>query len=113
MLFAWTAVRDIAGFYTWTVGYGLVAAAFQSLFPAAIASLSTDLSKTGTRLGMAFSVISFAALVAGPIGGGFLQADRGRYLFAQIWAAVSTVVGTLLVLSTRVAKEGWKLRVKC
>jgi MFS family permease len=113
LLCLWPAIHSTPGFYAWTVIYGLVAAAFQSLFPTAIASLSTDITKTGTRLGMAFSVIGFAALVAGPIGGALLGADGGRYLGPQVWAVVSTVVGTALIAATRVRKNGWKLRTKC
>lgn len=79
LLFAWLGVENIAGFYAFTVVYGIVAAGFQSLFPTAVGSLSTDLSKAGTRLGMAFSTISFSALV-----GGLLEVLSCRLIMACI-----------------------------
>lgn len=112
LLFAWLGVSGIASFYTWTILYGMFAAGWQSLFPTAVASLGTDLSKAGTRLGMAFSTIAFAALVGGPIGGAILQADGGRYTGSIIWAAVSTCIGTCLIIAARVKSKGWGL-VKC
>jgi predicted MFS family arabinose efflux permease len=111
--FSWLAVNSLTGFYIWTVFFGIVAAGWQSLFPTAIGSLGTDLSKSGTRLGMAFSTISFAALVGGPIGGAILQVDDRRYTGSIIWAALSTTIGVCFVLAARVTKYGWNWKVKC
>ncbi|KIW03254.1 uncharacterized protein PV09_05475 [Verruconis gallopava] len=113
LLWAWLGVRNVGGFYAFTVVYGIFAAGFQSLFPTCVGSLSTDLSKAGTRLGMAFSTISFAALVGGPIGGAILQADHRSYRGPIIWAATSTMIGTAMVAGSRVSKKGWKLNVRC
>lgn len=113
MIFAWLGISNIAGFYVFTVLYGLVAAGFQSLFPTCVGSLSTDLSKAGTRLGMAFSTISFSALVGGPIGGAILQAAHGNYQGPIIWAGLTTVIGTLMVAGARVYSKGWSLRTRC
>ena len=113
LIFSWLAVSNLAGFYAFTVIYGMVAAGFQSLFPTAVGSLSTDLSKAGTRLGMAFSTISFSALVGGPIGGAILQADNRDYQGPIIWAGVSTVCGTVLIIGARVSRKGWDLKIKC
>jgi hypothetical protein len=63
MVFAWLGVTSITGLYAFTVVFGMVAGAFQSLFPTCIGSLSADLGRSGTRLGMAFSVLSVSALV--------------------------------------------------
>jgi MFS family permease len=113
LIFAWLGVSNLAGFYTFTVVYGMVAAGFQSLFPTAVGSLSMDLSKAGTRLGMAFSTISFSALVGGPIGGAILQADGRDYRGPIIWAGVSTCCGIVLIIAARVARKGWNLKIKC
>jgi predicted MFS family arabinose efflux permease len=113
LAFSWLGVSSVAGLYAWTVLYGMFAAAFQSLFPTVIASLGDDLSKAGTRLGMALSVIGFAALVGGPIGGALIQADGKRYTGGIIWAALSAVLGTVFVTASRVAKHGWSIRKKC
>ncbi|KAJ4370364.1 hypothetical protein N0V83_004882 [Neocucurbitaria cava] len=79
ILFSWLAVHSIPAYYVWTVFYGIFGAAFQSLFPTTLAAYTSDITKTGTRLGMAFSVIGFSALVGGPLSGALLQAGNGRY----------------------------------
>ncbi|KAF2474911.1 MFS general substrate transporter [Lindgomyces ingoldianus] len=96
MLWAWLGIHSIASFYAFTAIYGLAAAAFQSLFPTSIAALGNDIMKTGTRLGMAFTVISFSALVGGPIAGALLKAAGGSYVSPICWSAANTVVGMAL-----------------
>jgi MFS family permease len=113
LIFSWLAVNSLTTFYVWTVFSGVLAAGWQSLFPTAIGSLGNDLSKSGTRLGMAFSTISFAALVGGPIGGAILQADGGKYTGSIIWAGVTAAIGLCFVLGARVTKYGWNWKIKC
>jgi MFS family permease len=110
-IFSWLAVRTSSQYYVFTVFYGLASAAFQALFPTSIAALSNDIMKTGTRLGMAFAVIGFAALLGGPIAGWAVKG--GGYNAAICWAGASTVVGMGLGVSSRVLRYGWSWRTKC
>lgn len=68
LAFTWIAVSSVTGLYVEASFYGLFAGAFQCLFPTVVTSLNSDLSKNGTRLGMAFSLFSFAGLLGPPIG---------------------------------------------
>ncbi|KAF2031738.1 MFS general substrate transporter [Setomelanomma holmii] len=113
ILWSWLAVSSIPAYYAWTVLYGLFGASFQSLFPTTIAAYSTDITKTGTRLGMAFTVIGFSALVGGPISGALLAAADGNYTVPIAWASSSTVVGTVLCFAARCWKFGWKVWIRC
>lgn len=54
IIYAWIGVNDRGGLYAWAVMYGIFGAAVQSLFPATLASLTTDLRKAGVRMGMIF-----------------------------------------------------------
>ncbi|KAF3044627.1 hypothetical protein E8E12_005538 [Didymella heteroderae] len=99
MLWTWLSVNSIAGYYVWVVFYGLGAGAFQSLFPSVIGAYSPDITKTGTRLGMAFTVIGFSALVGGPISGALLQVADGDYTVPICWAASSMMVGTTFTMT--------------
>lgn len=47
-------VNSRGGLYAWAVVYGMCGAAIQGLFPAVLASLTTDLRKAGVRMGMIF-----------------------------------------------------------
>lgn len=113
ILLSWLSVHSIPTYYVWTVAYGLFGAAFQSLFPTTIAAYSSDITKTGTRLGMAFTVIGFSALVGGPISGALLQVAGGDYRVPIAWASASTVLGTLLCVVARCVKFGWKVWIRC
>jgi hypothetical protein len=53
-IYCWIAVNSRGALYAWAVVYGLFGAAIQSLFPAVLASLTTDLRKRGVRMGMIF-----------------------------------------------------------
>lgn len=110
-IFSWLAVRTSSQCYVFIVFYGLASAAFQALFPTSIAALSNDITKTGTRLGMAFAVIGFAALLGGPIAGWAIKG--GGYNAAICWAGASTLVGMGLGICSRGLKYGWGLRTKC
>lgn len=113
LLYLWLCVHSISSFYAWTVLYGIAAGGFQSLFPTAITSLSDDMSRAGTRLGMAFTVIAFSALIGGPLGGAIVGAMGGKYAGAIAWAATSTLIGVALITAARVWKHGWTLKKKC
>ncbi len=66
---------------------------------------------TGTRLGMAFSVISFAALTGPPIGGAIQSADGGAFTGAQIFAGILASISFVFILSAKFLQGGWSLKV--
>ncbi|KAL4964004.1 major facilitator superfamily domain-containing protein [Aspergillus stella-maris] len=107
LLFCWTAVHSMAGLYIFSVFYGLVSAAVQSLYPAAANSLTIDLKSVGVRTGMVLTIVSFAALTGEPIAGALVQKGNGGYLYAQVFAASSTCVGCLCIAASRVARVGF------
>ncbi|KAH9997454.1 MFS general substrate transporter [Xylariaceae sp. FL0662B] len=115
-LLAWAAVRDPAGLYVWAVFYGVAAGAVQSLFPAGLGSLTTDPRKQGTRMGMVFTVVSFAVLTGNPIAGALIAAARGRYVGAQAFTGACLLVGAGLIFAARIARmrrtgAGWGVKV--
>ena len=84
--------------------------------PTMVTSLNNDLNKNGVRMGMAFSLFSFAGLAGPPIGGALLETNgggRGGYLVAQLCLGILTGVGASLLYAARVFKVGWNLKVKC
>ncbi|CAH0046662.1 unnamed protein product [Clonostachys solani] len=109
MAFCWLATSDRVGMYVWAAIYGLFSGGFQSLIPTGLASITKSLDMVGTRLGMFFTVISFAALTGPPIGGAIQTAEHGGYRVAEIWAALATFLCTVFVAITRVRKVGWKI----
>ncbi|KAH8199088.1 hypothetical protein TruAng_006724 [Truncatella angustata] len=84
-LLSWIAVDTPGQLYAWTIFYGIAAGGIQSLFPAGLSSLTTDLRKRGTRMGMTFTIVSFATLTGNPIAGAIISAEGGGYMGAQIF----------------------------
>lgn len=111
--FSWLAVHNVAGIWVFTTFYGLASGAFQSLMPTGVASITKRLDAMGTRIGMCFSIISFAGLTGPPIGGRIQSATKDDYTGAHIWAGLCSSVCVGLLLLARVLKVGWKPHVKC
>ena len=112
ILYCWAAVRSEVAMLAWAVLYGWFTAGMQGLFAAMIAALTKDLKKTGTRMGMVFSVTSIAVLTGPPLGGALIQRENGKYLHAQLWAATVIVAGGLVLLGARISKTGFKFMVR-
>lgn len=112
IIYCWSAVTTQTGLYVFAVSYGVIAAALQSLFPATATTMTPDIKRTGTRLGMILSIVSVATLTGPAIQGALVQQDHGGYLYAQIFAATSVFVGALAALAARVAKTGLRWWVK-
>ncbi|TFB06569.1 hypothetical protein CCMA1212_001297 [Trichoderma ghanense] len=87
-IFAWSGVNSITGDYIWVIFFGYFGAGIQGMFPATTAGLTKDLSKSGVRIGMIFSIISVASLTGPPLAGKLVVVAHGSYIGAQIWAGV-------------------------
>ncbi len=112
MLFSWTAVNNRTGLLVFSLIYGFFAAGIQSLFPATVSSLTTDLNKAGIRMGMIFSIVGFACLVGPPIAGALIQLNHGGYLDAQVFGGSVMLAGAGVLCLARAAKTGWTWKVK-
>ena len=108
LLYCWAAVTSKGGLVGFAVIYGLFASGIQSLFPATLASLTSDLKKAGVRMGMVFSVVGFAGLTGPPLAGALIQRRNGSYLYAQIFAGSVMMGGCITLVACRVVKNGWK-----
>lgn len=116
LVYCWAGVTSSTGLYAFAVVYGLSNGSFQCLLPTTVASLTKHLNMVGTRLGMCFSALSFAALTGGPVGGAIISAaggDRHAYICAIMWAAAAATIGAGIIFAGRIITFGWRLRVKC
>lgn len=110
ILFSWITVHTKAGIVVLATCYGVLGAGVQTLFPATTSSLSTDLSRAGSRMGMAFTVVSFASLTGPPIAGALIQHDDGLFLYAQLFGGSTILAGCCLLCAARLVKAGRKLQ---
>lgn len=113
---AWMGVATAPGLYAWTVFYGIAGGGIQSLFPAGLSSLTTDPRRAGTRMGMVFTINSFATLLGPPVAGALISRCGGRYWGAQTFAGAVLLVGAGLMTAARVVRTrrvggGWRVKV--
>ncbi|KAJ5230152.1 hypothetical protein N7489_010860 [Penicillium chrysogenum] len=111
MMFCWAAVHSTAGLYVFAVLYGIFSNGVQGLWPSTLSSLTPDLSKTGVRMGMGFTIVSFACLTGPPLGGALI-ARADSYIGAQIWGGLAFLLGALILVAARVIKTGSKMWAK-
>lgn len=100
------------GLYVYVVFFGIVSAAVLGLVVGTIPSLTKDMSKIGTRVGMALTLVSPGPLTGSSVAGALIDKANGDYLGAQIWAGVALLVGAAVLVVARVSSSGWTWRVK-
>ncbi|KAF4868516.1 Aspyridones efflux protein apdF [Colletotrichum siamense] len=104
MMLCWPAVSSVTGLYVWTTFYGFFTGAIQSLMPSGIGTLTADPRKQGTRMGMTFTLISFAVLIGQPIAGAIISAEGGKYTGAQAYAGACMLAGMCFLIAARMAR---------
>ncbi|KAF9870444.1 major facilitator superfamily transporter [Colletotrichum karsti] len=104
MMLCWPAVSSVTGLYIWTTFYGFFTGAIQSLMPSGIGTLTVDPRKQGTRMGMTFTIISFAVLIGQPIAGAIISAMGGSYVGAQVYAGACMLAGMCFLVAARMAR---------
>jgi MFS family permease len=109
MMYAWTGIHTVGNLYVFAVIYGSGSAVIQALWPAIIGSMNStpDLKKTGVRMGMAFTIVSFSSFTGPPLAGALIQMNNGSYTYANTWAGTSFFIGGALLVATRVSLVGW------
>lgn len=87
-------------------------AGVQAIFLGSVSSLTKDLSKMGTRVGMVLSVASFACFTGGPIAGALIDRMGEGFVGVCIFGGICMTAGSLILVGARVAETGWTWRRK-
>ena len=112
VLYCWAAISNESGLWAFAVFYGLFSSGVNGLFPTALSRLTDDMSKMGTRMGMVYSIISFATLTGTPIAGALIRPGQAGYLGAEMFAASIMLGGAVFLVLARMAKVGMKIGVR-
>jgi len=107
LAFTWIPVHTVGGLMVFCVMYGIFSGSLVSLAPATIASLTSDVSRVGTRLGMAFALSAFGLLIGNPVAGALVDLDTGNFLRAQIFGGALVLAATFFMALARIAKIGF------
>ncbi|KAG9236670.1 major facilitator superfamily domain-containing protein [Amylocarpus encephaloides] len=110
LMFLWIPVSTETQLIIWIIFYGFFANAVQALIVGGVGSLTADKQKMGVRIGMVFTIFSFACLTGPPIAGALIDRSDGEFLLAQVFAGVVMVAGAVALVGAAYAKRGVKIR---
>jgi MFS family permease len=106
----WLPDSSNAALIAFAALFGFSSGAFISLITPLVMEIS-PITEIGFRAGLVLSVSSIGALTTNPINGAILDSGDG-WDGPKIFSGVFCMVGTVLILVTRVRLTGWKLLEK-
>ncbi|KAK1546711.1 major facilitator superfamily transporter [Colletotrichum paranaense] len=103
LMFAWLGIRNMAGLVVFAILYGLFSGGMVSISPTVIVSLSPDLGRVGTRMGMINFVAGIAILIGTPIAGAILGDYSGVAWQSMIgYGAAALTVGSMVLTAAKI-----------
>jgi MFS family permease len=103
LVLAWLGVHTLAPLLVIAILYGFFSGALISLPPAAVASMTKDMSTFGARMGLTFAFMAVGSLIMSPVVGAIVQSSGGNgYNGARIWSGVTVLGGLALMGAARV-----------
>ncbi|KAL7620146.1 hypothetical protein AAE478_009139 [Parahypoxylon ruwenzoriense] len=96
LAFGWFGIRDLGGTIAFALLFGFLNGGVTSLPPSAIVSLTPDMARLGTRMGMVFTFVGSAVLVGTPIAGAILRDVEDDYRWKGLiaFSAVTLFLGS-------------------
>ncbi|KAK4116840.1 MFS general substrate transporter [Canariomyces notabilis] len=102
LVFGWLGIHNTAGAVVYAVLYGGFSGGVVSIIPSVMVTLSPDMGRVGTRMGMAFLVSGVAILTGTPIAGAILGEESDPdWLGTILYSAFALLVATLLYMTSR------------
>ena len=101
----WIAVTTSSELFAWVALYGFFAGGVQGLASAGCAEFASNPEEVGTRIGMVYTLLSFACLSGPPLCGKLIEQRNGNYLYAQVFGATSMVTGSALILAACLLRQ--------
>jgi MFS family permease len=99
-VFYWISVTNEAGNIAFAVLYGFWSGSVVSLGSVVLTSITPDMSRLGTRLGMVSILKGIGSLIGPPISGAILK-STGKYIGIQLFAACGIMLTSLISLVLR------------
>lgn len=112
LVLVWIPVHSLGALIVLCLLYGFFSGAILALPAPSIASMTTDMTTIGGRIGVLFIAMSLSSLIGAPVTGAIVQAQNGSFVGAQIFSGVIMVAGAAVMLWGRMVHTSWKIAVK-
>ncbi|GES59019.1 hypothetical protein ATETN484_0003024200 [Aspergillus terreus] len=116
-LFLWRFTHSLPGLIVIVLLYGLISGGMVSLPPATIANLTSKQSELGGRMGLAYTIAAFGALIGNPIAGACLRPSgvpspsvqdiQSEFQGTWIFAGAIMLLATACLVLTRYLQFGF------
>jgi predicted MFS family arabinose efflux permease len=112
LVFGWLGISSFASSMVFAILYGISSGTLIALPPAAVASLTTDMTKFGSRMGLVFVFMSVGSLIGGPVTGAIVQGPG--FTGARIFIGTVLVAGGCFMSCSRtwIARREGKFLMK-
>ena len=90
--------RRLADLIIWVVAYGAASGSVISLIPASAASLTSDMSTLGGKIGVLFAGNAVASLIGNPVAGAIQRDTRSSWKGLAIYCVGFNIVGGCLLI---------------
>lgn len=101
--YGWLGVHNLGGLVVFALLYGGFSGGIVSVTPSAVMTMSPDISRVGTRMGMTFMLTGVSILLGTPIAGWILGGYSEKEWQGVIgYSAAGLTVGTFLYVASRV-----------
>ncbi|KAF7585384.1 hypothetical protein BBP40_011039 [Aspergillus hancockii] len=100
----WAAVNSLGGMYAFSIFYGLAAAGIQSLSPATLSTLTTDLKNNRGEDGYGAQRSGCCCSHRLSDCGALVQLDNGQCLYAQMFMGSAVIAGAMALFAPRIVK---------
>ncbi|KAJ1333053.1 MFS transporter MCT family solute carrier family 16 (monocarboxylic acid transporters) member 10 [Microdochium nivale] len=107
-VFAWIGTDTAWGNVAFAVAMGFFSGGMVALPAVTLASITPDLARIGTRLGMSSLLNAFASLIGSPAAGAILDRAGGNYVPVQVFAGVCVMTTSVTLVALRISVTGRK-----
>lgn len=113
LCYVWIPVKGLGGIIVFALLYGFFSGAYVSIPPSCVASMTDDMTKLGSRLGMNFLASGLGILIGTPVAGALITRMDGSFLGAQLFAGSVLILAAIGMVITRYMLSGPKLLHRC
>ncbi|KAF2703806.1 putative MFS monocarboxylate transporter [Pleomassaria siparia CBS 279.74] len=107
----WIPANTEAKRWVFSSFFGVSSGTLVSMSPALVAQIS-DVRQIGVRTGTMYTFVAIAVLIGNPVASSLVTDHHTNYRNLKIFAGCAMAIGSVLLMASRIAISGFKLKAK-